>query len=214
MKIWLAFTDFESAEKALAYPIQGILTNPTLISLPELLWRETVKKLNTIGKLPIGLQVVSTNEQEMIEEISEFHKLIDRKELIIKLPFCLSTLKLAPYIKNMRHRINIAAVCTYNQAVYALETDPEYLSIYVGRVDDSGGDGAGLVERVKKYAIGCGKTSVIQAASIRTAQQLTDVAEAGADAAVITFELLQGAMKSEITDESIHAFKKDWEKVS
>ena len=210
MEIWLAFSSFEEMEKAHEYPIKGVLTNPTVISALEMNWKEAVTRMNEIGDLPLGLQVVSTKRNEMIEEIKTFNRIVDKKRLIIKLPFCPSTLQVASFVKQLGLEVNIAAICSFTQAVVALETDIEYLSIYVGRVSDGGGDGMQLIHQVKDYVHGCHKNTMILAASIRTAQQLEEVALAGADAAVITFDVLEEAIKSRLTDESIEKFTVDW----
>jgi TalC/MipB family fructose-6-phosphate aldolase len=210
MDLWLAFTSLEEMQKAHDYPIKGVLTNPTLVSLPKRHWKEIIGKMNALGNLPLGLQVVSTEENEMIGEVKTYHEIVNRKELIIKLPFCLNSLRILPFINQLGHAVNMAAICTYSQAVVALEADIQYLSIYVGRVNDGGGDGIELVSLVKKYALGCRKATVVQAASIRTVEQFEEVAKAGADAAVIPFTILEKAMKSEMTDESIRKFADDW----
>jgi transaldolase len=214
MQIWLAFTSFEEMEKSHAYPIKGILTNPTLVSMPGIHWREAVSRMNEIGTLPLGLQVVSTRQETMLEEIKAFHGMIDKKQLIIKLPFCLGAMGVVPFIKRLGHAVNMAAVCTFSQGVIALETDIDYLSTYVGRVSDGGGDGIELVGQLKKYALSAGKHTLIQAASIRTLQQFEAAALAGADAVVVPFSLLEEAVKSPLTDESVKKFADDWAKIS
>jgi transaldolase len=80
----------------------------------------------------------------------------------------------------------------------------------VGRVNDGGGDGIELVSRVKQYASSCGIRTVIQAASIRTVRQFENVAQAGADAAVIPYTVLEEVIKNELTDQSIKKFARDW----
>ena len=84
MEIWLAFSSFEEMGKAHDYPIKGVLTNPTVISALEMNWKEAVTSMNEIGDLPLGLQVVSTQRNEMIEEINAFARLIDKKQLTPK----------------------------------------------------------------------------------------------------------------------------------
>ena len=71
-----------------------------------------------------------------------------------------------------------------------------------------------LIHQVKDYAHRCKKSTVIMAASIRTVKQLEEVALSGADAAVITFDVLEEAMKSRLTDESIEKFNADWSKIA
>jgi TalC/MipB family fructose-6-phosphate aldolase len=214
MEIWLAFSSFKEMEKAYDYPIKGILTNPTVIGALEMNWKEAVSRMNEIGDLPLGLQVVSTQRNEMIEEIYAFNRLINKKQLIIKLPFCPDALQVMPFIKKLGLEANMAAICTFTQAIVALESDIEYLSIYVGRISDGGGDGMQLIHQVKDYAHRCQKSTVIMAASIRNVKQLEEVAIAGADAAVITFDVLEEAMKSRLTDDAIEKFSTDWSKIA
>lgn len=210
MELWLAFTDFEAMDKAHAYPIKGVLTNPTLLSLPKLPWKTTVSRLNEIGTLPLGLQVLSTTLDGMAAEIKLYHRLVDRKQLIIKLPFCVDALRVLPIARQMGHAVNIAAVCSFGQAIVALESEPEYLSVYVGRVSDGGGDGVALVAEIKQYARSCGKGTLIQAASLRTAAQFEEVARAGADGAVVPLEVIEQTIRNELTDQSIRKFAQDW----
>jgi hypothetical protein len=53
------------------------------------------------------------------EEIKIFHELVNRKILIVKLPFCLGAIKTVPYIKKLGHAVNMAAICAYGQALVA-----------------------------------------------------------------------------------------------
>ena len=171
MDLWLMFTDFEGMEQAHEYPIKGVLTNPTLLALPKLPWKETVSRLNTIGTLPLGLQVVSTSLPEMVVEVKLFHQLVDRKELIVKLPFCKDAVRLMPFIRQLGLAVNVAAVCTFGQAIIALESEPDTCPSMSEELPARGGDGVALVSEVKQYALRCGKSTCIQAASIRTARR-------------------------------------------
>jgi hypothetical protein len=83
MEIWLAFSSFEEMEKAHDFPIKGVLTNPTVISVLEMNWKKAVTRMNEIGDLPLGLQVVSTQRNQMIEEINAFNdfRLYPRREI-------------------------------------------------------------------------------------------------------------------------------------
>jgi len=212
MEIWLAFSGFEEMEKAHAYPIKGVLTNPTIVSRAGMGWREAISRMNEIGDLPLGLQVVSTEMDRMLEEVETYRGLVNRKPLIIKLPFCRNALRVVGFIKKRGLGVNVAAVCTFSQAVVALETDPDYISIYVGRVSDGGGNGAELVRKIKTYAVESNKRTLVLAASLRDACGFEEAALAGADAAVVTLPVLEDAVKSGLTDESIATFKEEWKK--
>ncbi|MFN2280418.1 MAG: transaldolase family protein, partial [Anaerolineales bacterium] len=90
------------------------------------------------------------------------------------------------------------------------KTSIDYLSIYVGRVTDAGGDGVRLLEQIKFYADYHEKQTKIVAASIRNLEHLEEVALVGADAVATPFPLLLETMHSPVTDQSVDGFKRDW----
>jgi TalC/MipB family fructose-6-phosphate aldolase len=213
MKLWIASANKEELVESFDYPIEGIITNPTVIAKEGKNWREVLRELNELGHLPIHLQIISTEEDKMLEEIKVFKELMTQKPLIAKIPLCKDGLKIIPTVKKMGCKVNITTVCTLNQAVIALEANIDYLSVYVGRVTDHGGDGLNLIKEIRSYIDRTNKSTEIIAASVRDLEQMHKVILAGADGIAIPFNLLTSGIKNEITNNSIEQFESDWKSI-
>jgi len=110
-------------------------------------------------------------------------------------------------------RINATLVFSTNQALFAATAGANFVSPFVGRLDDIDHDGmemvADIVEIFEYYGI---QTQVI-AASIRHPLHITQAAQAGADIATIPYAVLMKALKHPLTDIGVERFLADWDKV-
>jgi len=213
MEIYLASANPDEIRKAYALPIAGVLTNSSIIKKENRNFHELVEEIDQIGDLPFGLQIAATEEPKMLEETRLFHSLLHNRTLHLKIPYCPDAFKVIDQLKDNDMILNLTGVSTLSQALLALESGIDYLSIYVGRVTDAGGDGVQLLKEIKTYADYHEKPTRIVAASIRSREHLEEVALAGADAAAIPFPLLLETMESPVTDQSVNGFKKDWDQV-
>lgn len=214
MEIYLASANPDEIRKAYALPIAGVLTNASIIKKENRALTELIKEIDQIGDLPFGLQIAATDESEMMAEAHLFHSLLSNRTLHLKIPYCPDAFKVIAQLRKSDMILNLTGVSTLSQALLALESGIDYLSIYVGRVSDAGGDGVQLLEKIKFCADYHGNPTRIVAASIRNLEHLEEVALAGADAAAIPFPLLLQTMHSPVTDQSVNGFKKDWREVN
>ncbi len=213
MKLWIASANKEILKKSYEFPLTGIITNPSVIAMEDKPWRETLKDLNDFCEDKIHIQVLSTEEEEIYKEVEEFSKYIDKNRLIVKIPMSLGGLKAVPLLKSKGYEVNITAVCNMSQAVLALETDIDYISIYVARINDQGRDGVEFIENIMEYIKTIGKTTKIIAASVRNKEQLESVIRIGVDAIAITLNLLEEMCSDDLTTKSIEQFEKDWNSI-
>jgi len=210
MELFLASANEREIRDAYNLPITGVLTNSSILKKEIKPLNEICRIIDTIGNLEFGLQIASTKEKEMLEEVKIFQSLIQNRKLHLKIPYCLDAFKIINKVEQSGMILNITAISTLPQAFIALEANIDYLSIYVGRVTDAGGDGVKLLKEIKDYAMSNSKKTKILAASIRNSEHLVEVAKAGADAVAIPFALLSESIKSEITTKSVEGFKQDW----
>jgi transaldolase len=213
MEIYLASANPEEIRKAYIYPIAGVLTNASIIKKEKRRLSDLVQEIDSIGHLPFGLQIAATEEAQMLEEARLFQSLLHQRTLHLKIPYCQDAFKIIPILKNSGMFLNLTGISSLAQSFLALESGINYLSIYVGRVTDSGGDGVNLLKEIKEYAAYHQKPAKIVAASIRNIEHLEEVARAGADAVAIPYALLMETMESEITQQSVDGFKRDWQEV-
>ena len=107
------------------------------------------------------------------------------------------------------------------QALLAARAGARYISPFIGRFDDISQDGLNEVENIvtaiNNYdftdnTVG-GEQIEIIAASVRSANHVTQCALMGADIATVPFSVLQKMVKHPLTDRGLESFMKDWEKV-
>jgi len=213
MEIFLASANLDEIKKAYSLPIAGVLTNSSIIQKEKMKLSELIKGIDEIGNLPFGLQIVATEEHQMMEETRLFLSMLHHRVLHLKIPYCPDAFKIIPKLQHTDMILNLTGVSSLAQACIALESGIDYLSIYIGRVTNAGGDGVRLLNKIKQFTDYNKKPTRIVAASIRNIDHLEEVALAGADAVAIPYPLLLEAMESEITQQSITGFKKDWQAV-
>ena len=104
---------------------------------------------------------------------------------------------------------------TVPQAMLAARSGASYVSPFVGRFDDISEDGIAqltdVVVALNNYDFGH-HVEVI-AASIRSANHVTQAALMGADIATVPFPVLKNLVKHPLTDRGLESFLADWEKV-
>ena len=86
-----------------------------------------------------------------------------------------------------------------------------YVSPFVGRLNDIASDGNKLIESIAGIYEIHGIDTEIIAASIRSPEDVTDAALAGADIATIPYKVILQMIKHPLTDAGIERFLKDWE---
>lgn len=214
MEIYLASANPDEIKQAYELPITGVLTNASIVKKEGRVLPELVKEIDQIGDLPFGLQIAATEVGQMMAEARLFQSLLQNRTLHLKIPYCPDAFKIISLLQNSGMILNLTGVSTLSQAILALESGIDYLSIYVGRVTAASGDGVQLLKNIKYYADYHGKATRIVAASIRNLEHLEEVALAGADATAIPFPLLLETMESPVTDQSVNGFKKDWLEVN
>ena len=213
MKIYLASANKNEITQAYNMPIAGVLTNPTILKKEKMGLEKLVYKIDQIGNKEFGLQIAATNLKDMMDQARLFKSLVKNRKLHLKIPFCLDAFKVIEKLKGTGVLLNLTAVSSMLQAVMALESEIDFLSIYVGRVTSAGGDGVELVKQVKHYANINNKNTKVVAASVHDTENLEQVALAGADAVAIPFPLLESTLLNKVTEDSIKGFSDDWDQI-
>jgi transaldolase len=112
-------------------------------------------------------------------------------------------------------KVNMTLCFTVPQAMLAARSGASYISPFVGRFDDISEDGiaqlADVVVALSNYDFG--HDVEVIAASVRSANHVTQAALMGADIATVPFSVLKNLVKHPLTDRGLESFLADWEKV-
>lgn len=215
MKLFLDTANIEEIEEALSWGvISGVTTNPTLVSKEKIPFKELVKKICAIMEgYPVSVEAVSTNSSEMVREARELAQVAPN--VVVKIPMDKEGLKAVYELSKSPEKVpcNVTLVFSVNQALLAATAGARYVSPFIGRVDDIGWDGVGLVQEIVQTFEIQGLQSEVIAASIRHPRHVHEVAAVGSHIATLPFSVLDNMVMHPLTDRGIEKFQKDWEKV-
>lgn len=212
MKIFLDTASIESIKKFVDMGIvDGITTNPTLISRekghPEDIMREIVK----IVKGPVNLEVVATKTEEMVEEGLRLKKF--GENVIVKVPMTSDGLKAVRNLAENKIKTNVTLIFSSNQALLAAKAGASYVSPFIGRLDDAGQEGMMVIKEIVQIFGNYGYSSEVLVASVRHPIHVIEAGKLGAHIVTLPPDILGKMMNHPLTDKGLALFLSDWEKV-
>ena len=191
--------------------ICGVTTNPSLIAKEGRDFKEVVTEITSIVDGPISAEVIDMKAEGMVAEAKELVKI--HKNIVIKIPMCAEGLKACAALTKMGIHTNVTLIFSAAQALLAARAGATYVSPFVGRLDDVGAHGVELIEEIAQMFQIHGIECEIIAASIRTTNDVTACALAGADIATIPYDVMKKCIDHPLTTQGIERFLKDWESV-
>jgi len=191
--------------------LDGVTTNPTLISRTGRPFKETIEEICSIVKGPVSAEVVSTDTEGIIKEGRELAKIADN--IVVKVPLIKDGLKAVKALTSEGIKVNVTLCFSSNQALLAAKAGGTYVSPFVGRLDDKGHTGMEVVDEIRTIYDNYGFETQIIVASIRNPLHVRDAALMGADIATIPFAVFNNIVKHPLTDAGLKSFLADWEKV-
>jgi len=191
--------------------IDGVTTNPSLVSKENRDPVELLKEICSIVDGPVSAEAVSTRTEEMVREAQTLSKI--HGNIVVKIPMTEDGLKAVKKLSGMGIKTNVTLIFSSGQALLAAKAGATYVSPFVGRLDDISHTGLDLVEDMiqifENYMFG---TEII-VASIRNPLHVINAAKIGAHIATIPYSVITQLIKHPLTDIGIEKFLKDWEKV-
>jgi len=213
MKLFLDTANIEEiiAGKELGV-IEGVTTNPSLIAKETgQSFQEAIEQITDLIPGPVSAEVISTEADGMVEEGRKLAAINDN--VVIKVPITAEGLKATRHLADEGIAVNVTLIFSPNQALLAARAGARYVSPFVGRLDDIGEDGIGLVADIAEMLAIHGLDSEIISASIRHPRHVFESAMVGADIATVPYQVLLKMMNHPLTDTGLEKFLADWEKM-
>lgn len=212
MKIFLDTANFEEIKEAASWGIlDGVTTNPTLLSKEKEDYKTLLKKICEVVDGPISAEVVSLDPEGMVKEAAELVKI--GKNIVIKVPISTEGLKTLRMLSDKGIKTNCTLIFSPIQALLAAKAGASFVSPFVGRLDDASHIGMDIVGQIVTIFQNYDIPTEVLVASIRNPLHVVDAALMGADIATMPFKVLQQLVKHPLTDVGIKNFLADWEKV-
>ena len=217
MKFFLDTADLAEIEEAASWgALAGVTTNPTLYSriggkLDD--FHDHIKRICELVDGPVSAESVAMTRDEIIADGRKLASIADN--VVVKIPTMVEGLAATKVLASEGIAVNMTLCFSVPQAILAARSGARYISPFVGRFDDISEDGLtqleNVVAAVNNYDFG--HDVEIIAASIRSANHVTQAALMGADIATVPFAVLKKCVEHPLTARGLEAFLKDWEKV-
>ncbi|MBY8989942.1 MAG: fructose-6-phosphate aldolase [Candidatus Lokiarchaeota archaeon] len=191
--------------------IDGVTTNPTLLSREGREPKEQLKKICKIVEGPISAEVIGLKTEKMVEEARELSTLAPN--IVIKIPMTKEGIKAVKILENEGIKTNVTLVFSQNQVLIAAKAGASYISPFIGRLMDNGQNEIDMIRESMVIIKAYNFKSEIIVASVRNSRHVIESAKSGAHIATIPFAVLEKMFKHPNTDKGLNAFLSDWEKL-
>lgn len=188
--------------------VDGVTTNPSLIMKSGRDIKEVTKEICDLVAGPVSAETVATDAETMIAEGRELAKIAEN--IAIKVPLTWDGLKACKTLSDEGRMVNVTLCFSANQALLAAKAGATFISPFIGRLDDLNLDGMDLIADIREIYDNYGFETQILAASIRSANHMSEAAKIGADVATAPPAVIKAMASHVLTDKGLDAFLKDW----
>ncbi len=190
--------------------VDGVTTNPSLILKSGRDILEVTKEICSIVSGPVSAEVVALKAEDMIAEGRKLAAIAEN--IAVKVPLTWDGLKTCKVLSGEGFMVNVTLCFSANQALLAAKAGATFISPFIGRLDDINLDGLELIGDIRTIYDNYGFDTQILAASIRTANHVTQCALIGADVMTAPPSVIKAMASHVLTDKGLDQFMKDWAK--
>jgi transaldolase len=213
MKIFLDTADVaEIREYADSGLVDGVTTNPSLAAKTGRDYSDVLREITSFVFGSVSAEVLATDFDGMMKEGRAVAKIA--KNITVKVPLTWDGLKACKALSDEGLMVNVTLCFSPVQAMLAAKAGAHFISPFIGRVDDIGEDGMGLIRDIRAIYDNYGYKTEILAASIRSVSHVREAALAGADVATIPTEIFKKLLSHPLTDKGLAAFMADAKKAN
>jgi len=191
--------------------LDGVTTNPTLLSREEGDPQEILREITKIVEGPVSAEVTALDAEGMVREGLELRKIADN--IVVKIPMTLEGLKALRNLSRQGIPTNCTLIFHAAQALMAAKAGATYASPFVGRLDDISTDGMELIEQICTIYRNYDFETQVLVASIRHPVHVVQAGLLGAHVATMPPKVIGQLARHPLTDIGLEQFLADWEKV-
>jgi transaldolase len=210
VKIYADTANVEELRRV-AHLIDGVTTNPTLISKENRPLKELVAEICQVVDGPVNVEAISTKENEIVEEARKLSAI--HRNIVVKIPLADEGLKAVKRLSREGVKTNVTLVFSPNQALLAAKAGATYVSPFIGRLDDVGQEGMAIIEDIMTIFSNYEFQTQLIVASVRHPIHVLQAALIGAPIVTAPFAVIRNMLNHPLTDVGVEKFMKDWEKV-
>jgi transaldolase len=210
LKLFLDTAHLADIDTAVRWGIlDGITTNPSLAAKEGLAFHDLIREITDRVSGPVSAEVVSPDPDEMVRQGHAVRAIADN--VVVKVPMTRAGITAGARLVADDIPINVTLVFSTAQAIVAATIGATFVSPFLGRVDDVGNDGLGLLSDIVGTYAAQGYETEVLAASLRHPIHVVEAARMGADASTMPFAVMDKLFDHPLTDIGNERFNRDWE---
>jgi len=212
MRFFLDTAEIEEIRELNSYGlVDGVTTNPSLIAKSGRDIFKVAEEICAIIDGPVSLEVAATEYDQMIKEGIKLSSIA--KNVAVKLPMTMPGLKACKYFADKDIMVNLTLCFSASQAILAAKAGATFVSPFVGRLDDIGQNGLGLIDEICQiYSNYPEFNTQILVASVRNPIHIVESAKMGADIVTVPAKILSQLIEHPLTEKGLNIFNQDWQK--
>jgi len=213
VKIFIDTANLNEIRKAKALGlVDGVTTNPTLLSREGEETEVLIRKISEEVKGPVNVEVTGVTCEEMVKEAQVMATW--GNEIVIKIPITPEGLKTVKILSEERIHTNVTLLFSPSQAILAAKAGATYVCPFLGRLDDISFNGLELIRQIRAiYASYPAIETQIIVASVRNPIHVIEAAMLGAEIVTIPPAIIEQMVKHPLTDKGIAQFLEDAKKI-
>jgi|TARA_B110000438_G_scaffold134310_2_gene129992 transaldolase len=190
--------------------VDGVTTNPSLAATSGKSFIELITEICAVVDGPVSAEVTATDFPTMMKEAEVLRKIADN--VAIKVPLIPDGLKACKALTDDGTMVNVTLCFSPAQALLTAKAGATFVSPFVGRLDDIGADGMGLIDEICNIYANYDYETEVLVASIRSPMHVVEAARMGAHVATMPPKTLWQLYQHPLTDKGLKAFLDDWAK--
>ncbi|MAW08762.1 MAG: fructose-6-phosphate aldolase [Flavobacteriaceae bacterium] len=194
--------------------LDGVTTNPSLMAKEGISGHSNIinhyKKICEIVDGDVSAEVISTEFEGMVEEGTSLSKISN--QIVVKIPMTKNGVKALKYFSNNNIKTNCTLIFSPGQALLAAKAGANYVSPFIGRLDDISSDGLSLISEIRQIFDNYNFKTEILSASIRHNMHIIDCAKIGSDVVTTPLSSIIGLLNHPLTDSGLKKFLDDHKK--
>ncbi|MGB5288391.1 MAG: fructose-6-phosphate aldolase [Ignavibacteriaceae bacterium] len=212
MKFFIDTANIDEIKEAAALGVlDGVTTNPSLVSKEGKDFRKLLDEILKIVDGPVSAEVISTDYQGILKEGRDLASI--HKNIVVKIPLIQEGLKAVKTLTGEGIKVNVTLCFSPTQAILAAKAGATFVSPFVGRLDDISTSGMDLISQIVQIYRNYNYKTEVLVASVRHPLHVVEAALIGADVCTIPFEVIKKMFNHPLTDIGLEKFLSDWKKL-
>jgi transaldolase len=211
MKLFIDTANIDEIREVASLGIlDGVTTNPSLVSKEGRDFHQVLREIASIVNGPISAEVTALDKDGMVREgktLAAIHP-----NVVVKIPLTKDGLRACKALRGEGIPTNVTLCFSPSQALLAAKVDATFVSPFVGRLDDISQEGMDLIRQIRAIYDNYDYPTQILSASVRHPIHFVESALAGADAATVPYKVILQLYDHPLTEAGVKKFLADWEK--